>query len=111
MNPDLVLLRKLAVHSKLRSLVRFFSMFPFWEDLSRFVSPLQTVDFLVAIQRKALEQRRRQGFSGNKDLLQLMLEAHEESIDGVSKLSDEKVTAQSVVFLVVCLEATGKESK
>ena len=87
--------------------VRFFSMFPFWQYFSRFVSPLQNVDFFIAMQRRVLEQRRQQGFTGNRDLVQLMLEAHEENIDGVSKLSDDEITAQSVVFLVAGYETTG----
>ena len=87
--------------------VRFFSMFPFWEYFSRFVSPLQNVDYFSAVQKEVLDRRRQQGFSGNRDLVQLMLEAHEENIDGVSRLSDDEVTAQSVAFLVAGYETTG----
>ena len=53
-------------------------MFPFWEYFSRFVSPLQNVDYFSAVQKEVLDRRRQQGFSGNRDLVQLMLEAHEE---------------------------------
>ena len=82
-------------------------MFPFWEYFSRFVSPLQNVDYFSAVQKEVLDRRRQQGFSGNRDLVQLMLEAHEENIDGVSRLSDDEVTAQSVAFLVAGYETTG----
>ena len=39
--------------------------------------------------------------------MQLMLEAHEETVQGVSKLSDDEVTAQSVTFLIAGFETTG----
>ena len=98
--PDPVFVKKARSVFQTPLWVRFFSMFPFWEYFSRFVSPLQNVDYFSAVQKEVLDRRRQQGFSGNRDLVQLMLEAHEENIDGVSRLSDDEVTAQSVAFLV-----------
>ena len=40
--------------------------------------------------------------------MQLMLKAHEEHVDGVRKLSDDEIMAQSIVFLVAGFETTGK---
>jgi len=87
--------------------IRFFSMIPFWEYFSKYVSPLQNADFFVGLARTILEQRQQQGHSGNRDLVQLMLEAHEEIVHGASKLSDDEITAQSVTFLIAGFETTG----
>lgn len=87
--------------------IRFFSMFPFWGYFSRYVDPLQNVDYFWAIAKDILQKRQKQGFTGTKDLVQLMLKAHEEHVDGVRKLSDDEIMAQSIVFLVAGFETTG----
>ena len=71
------------------------------------MSPLQNVDFFLALAKGMIEQRQQQGFTGSKDLLQLMLQAHEENTDGVSKLTVDEVMAQSLAFLVAGYETTG----
>ena len=53
-----------------------------------------------------LDTRSKQGSSGKKDLVQLMLEAHEATVDGVSKLSDNEIMAQSITFLLAGFETT-----
>jgi len=68
------------------------------------------VDYFLAIAKEMLEQRKQQGFTGKRDLVQLMLEAHEEQVEGVSKLSDDEIMAQSLFFLVAGFETTGKPS-
>ena len=87
--------------------IRFFTMFPFWEYFSKYVNILQNADYFLGLARSILEQRQQQGHSGNRDLVQLMLEAQEETVNGVSKLSHDEVTAQSVTFLIAGFETTG----
>ena len=106
-NPDPVFVEKAKQVFQTPLWVRFFSMFPFWSFFSRYVNVLQNADFFVDLSRGILQQRRQQGVSGQRDLVQLMMEAHEETVQGVSKLSDDEVTAQSVTFLVAGFETTG----
>ena len=65
--------------------------FPRISTLCRYVDPLQNVDYFWAIAKDILQKRQKQGFPGTKDLVQLMLKAHEEHVDGVSKMSDVKL--------------------
>ena len=106
-NPDPEFVDKVRKVFQTPLLVRFFSMIPFWEYFSKYVSILQNADYFLGLARRILEQRQQQGHSGNRDLVQLMLEAHEENVHGVSKLSDDEVTAQSVTFLIAGFETTG----
>ena len=42
--------------------------------------------------------------------MQLMLKAHEENENGVSRLSEDEIMAQSIVFLVAGFETTGNKT-
>ena len=106
-NPDPVFVDKARKVFQTPLWVRFFSMVPLWEYFSKYVSVLQNADYFLSLARSILEQRQQQGHSGNRDLMQLMLEAHEEIVHGVSKLSDDEITAQSVTFLIAGFETTG----
>ena len=47
-----------------------------------------------------VQQRRKTGLTGRQDLVDLMLTAHEESTEeGISKLTDEEIVGQCVIFL------------
>ncbi|KAJ7326077.1 Thromboxane-A synthase [Desmophyllum pertusum] len=87
--------------------VRTFSMFPFWTYLSRFVDIFPNTKYFIDLANNMLEQRAQQGSSSRRDLVQLMLEAHETTIDGVSKLNDDEIIAQSITFLLAGFETTG----
>ncbi|XP_068757722.1 cytochrome P450 3A24-like [Montipora capricornis] len=85
--------------------------FPRIFSLCRYIDVFQNVDYLCAVAKDILEKRQKQGFPGTKDLVQLMLKAHEEHVDSVSKLSDDEIMAQSIVFLVAGFETTGKRKQ
>ena len=103
--PDGNLIKKATEAFQTPLYIRFFSMFPFWKQLSRFFDVLPTLPFWAAQARVILEQRKSGG--GRRDLVQLMLEAHEEKIQGVARLSDDEIIAQSVTFLLAGHETTG----
>ncbi|EDO32658.1 predicted protein [Nematostella vectensis] len=44
---------------------------------------------------------------GRQDFVQLMLDAQEQTIEGVAKLNDDELAAQSVAFLIAGFETTG----
>lgn len=90
--------------------IRAFSMFPFSKYLSKLTNPIGHLNYFLGIAQSMIESRQRVGHvqTGRRDLLQLMLEAHEEELaEGLTKLSDEELAAQSVVFLLAGFETTG----
>ncbi|XP_015747797.1 PREDICTED: cytochrome P450 3A41-like [Acropora digitifera] len=54
-----------------------------------------------------LHERRKKEFTGSKDLVQLMLKAHEENENGVSRLSEDEIMAQSITFFLAGFQTTG----
>ncbi|XP_078377061.1 cytochrome P450 3A24-like [Oculina patagonica] len=63
--------------------------------------------YLQGVAKEILKTRRQQGLTGRKDLLHLMMVANEETtVEGVSKLSDEEIVAQSMVFLLAGYETS-----
>ena len=107
MKPDPEFVEKAKNVFKTPIYIRVFSVFPFWTHLSRFFSILQNADYFAALAKSMLDQRSQQGSTGVRDLVQLMLEAHETTVDGVSKLSDNEIMAQSITFLLAGFETTG----
>ena len=90
-------------------IIRQISRLPFGPALLRFLAMLrrQRPEYFQEVATEILKARRQQGFSGRKDLLGLMMHATDETTtEGVSRLSDEEVVAQSVVFLLAGYETS-----
>ena len=90
-------------------IIRQISRLPFGPALFRFLAMLRRrrPEYFQEVATEILKARRQQGFSGRKDLLDLMMHATDETTtEGVSRLSDEEVVAQSVVFLLAGYETS-----
>lgn len=90
--------------------VRAFSMFPFADYFSKKfnISPLNHTDYFLKLARAIYDVRKSQKAPSRRDLLQLMLDAQQQEIEGGGRrLSDDEVSAQSVIFMVAGFETTG----
>ena len=106
-NPDEAFVERAKSAFQTPLYIRAFSLLPFSTYLSRYFNILPNLDFFIALARNMLEQRSQQGSSNRRDLLQLMLEAHEVTVDGVSKLRDDEIVAQSIIFLLAGFDSSG----
>lgn len=108
-NPDSELLKKATTVFIVPVYVRALSMFPFYRHLRKFIdlNPIQHVDYFEKLARGIMKIRRN-GSSGRKDLVQLMLEAQEVvNNNQVKTLTEEDIVAQCITFLVAGAETTG----
>ncbi|KAJ7371316.1 Thromboxane-A synthase [Desmophyllum pertusum] len=63
--------------------------------------------YFLGIVDEILKSRRQMGLTGRKDLLELMMMANEETtVEGVSRLTDDEIVAQSVIFLLAGYETS-----
>ena len=91
------------------SLVRQLARLPFGKSLLKLMATLSGNKplFFQGVAKEIIKSRRQQGLTGRKDLLHLMMVANEETtVEGVSKLSDEEIIAQSVIFLLAGYETS-----
>ena len=107
-NPDPDIVNKAKTVFSRPLWVRPFSMFPFSDYLSKKlkISPINHIDYFLRLAREIYDVRKVHQAPTRKDLLQLMIEAQQQEIEG-KRMSDEEVSAQSVVFLVSGFETTG----
>ena len=62
--------------------------------------------YFQGVANEIIKTRRQQGLTGRKDLLHLMMIANDETTEGVSKLSDDEIVAQSIIFLLAGYETS-----
>ena len=90
-------------------MVRLIARLPFGRLLLKVMSSVRgnPAIYLGDVVKEIIKTRRQQGLAGRKDLLHLMMTANEETtVDGVSKLSDEEIVAQSIIFLLAGYETS-----
>ena len=90
-------------------LVRQLARLPFGVFFLRLMASLSGDKLLYfqGVAREIIKSRRQQGLTGRKDLLHLMMIANEETtVEGVSKLSDEEIVAQAILFLLAGYETS-----
>ena len=89
--------------------LRQMARLPFGNSLLRLFLVLNgnDVNYFERIGREMLHIRRQQGQTNRKDLLELMMTATDETtVEGVSRLSDDEVVAQSFIFLLAGSETS-----
>ncbi|XP_073235905.1 cytochrome P450 3A11-like [Porites lutea] len=89
--------------------LRQMARLPFGNSLLRLLLVLNgnDVNYFERIGREMLHIRRQQGQTNRKDLLELMMTATDETtVEGVSRLSDDEVVAQSFIFLLAGFETS-----
>jgi len=90
-------------------IVRLIARLPFGKLLLQIISSIRgdPATYLGSVVKEIIKSRRQQGVTGRKDLLHLMMTASEETtVEGVSKLSDEEIVAQSIIFLLAGYETS-----
>jgi len=90
-------------------MVRLIARLPFGKLLLKIMSSVRgnPAIYLGDVVKEIIKTRRQQGLTGRKDLLHLMMTANEETtVEGVSKLSDDEIVAQSIIFLLAGYETS-----
>ena len=106
-NPEMLREAKKMLH--IPQVVRQLARLPFGTlifNLLRRISGVE-LNFIEGLTEEIIKRRRQQGLTGRKDLLELMMTANDETtVEGVSRLTDDEVVAQSLVFLLAGHETT-----
>ncbi|XP_078377058.1 cytochrome P450 3A8-like [Oculina patagonica] len=109
MGENTEMLEKAKEIFKVPFIVRNLARLPFGKLLLRLMASLQgrNPGYFQGVANEIIKTRRQQGLTGRKDLLHLMMIASEETtVEGVSKLSDDEIVAQSVIFLLAGYETS-----
>ena len=97
------MLKYAKVLFKVPAIIRELARFPFGNSLFPLIARFRgnQPGYFERVAREIIKSRRQQGNSGRKDLLQLMMNVNDETtVEGASRLSDDEIEAQSVVFLL-----------
>lgn len=106
-NPEMIQEAKRFFHFP--QILRQIARLPFGKLVFKLLSALRiaTPIYFQVVAEEIIKKRREKGFTGRRDLLELMMTATDETtMEGVSRLSDEEVVAQSVVFLLAGYETS-----
>ena len=89
-------------------IVGILSRFPFGLYLLRLLRILTGREgYFDKVASDIIKKRRQSGITGRQDLLQLMLTAHEDATEeGISKLTDEEIVGQCIIFLFAGYETS-----
>ena len=91
------------------AVVRQIARLPFGYAVLRLLQALRGTkpSYFNDVAQEIIKSRRQQGLTGRKDLLELMMTATDETtVEGVSKLTDEEVVAQAVIFVLAGYETS-----
>ena len=107
-SPDNQILLKAKGVFRIPSFVRALNRLPFGGVILRILLWFRgNSNFLVNIASSIIADRRRGSKSARKDLMQLMLTAHgDKTVQGIPKLTDDEIVAQSVIFLLAGYETS-----
>ena len=107
-NQDTELMEKALSIFSVPVYIRALSMFPFYRQIKRYfnLNPIQHVPYFTSLAKEVLQIRRNSSIA-RRDLVQLMLEAHDENVNGMNTLTDEEIIGQCIVFLSAGSETTG----
>ena len=106
-NPEM--LKEAKKLFQIPQVVRQLARLPFGSLLFRLLSRVSGVkiSYMQAVAEEIIKNRRQHGLTGRKDLLELMMTANDEiTVEGVSRLTDDEVVAQSVIFLLAGYETS-----
>ena len=104
-----ILLEKAKALFQIPTIVRLIGRLPLGRSIFRLILSQRgnPAEYLKEVAEDIIKSRRQQGLTGRKDLLHLMMTANEETtVEGVSKLSDEEIIAQAIVFLLAGYETS-----
>ena len=106
---NIVMLENARRFLQVPPIVRRLARLPVASAILGFLTRLQgSLNYFRDLAQHVIKTRREQGATGRKDLLQLMINAHDEkAAENIGRLTDDEIVAQSVLFLLAGSDTTG----